>query len=167
MKTGKLLILIFLFFNTVEAFSQSIQRSVIFSSAGNYADAGTLHLQSNIGELMADTYAHPQGMLSQGFVQPETMMITLVNDHAGKIEAKAFPNPVTDKLYIELGATDVSSLVIEVFDLLGKKQSLPLSKANAGGHYELSFEDMQAGIYFVRISSGSGHYTKTFKINKV
>ena len=161
-------IAIFFFFVSTLTFSQSVQRTTYFSCSGDYSNIGTLQLQSNIGELMAITYNGAQNILTQGFVQPETPVITLTNNIALQ-EGNAFPNPVITKLTIELNLIDYTDITIEVYDILGKSQVLDIAKgfSNNQESYQLNFEKINPGIYFIRISSARSQFNKMFKVNKV
>ena len=158
-------IAIILFLNCADLFSQSLQRYSAFSCSGDYSNIGTLQLQSNIGELMADTYIGSQNIFTQGFVQPEAPITTKIKEIVNTGEANIFPNPVSDKLNVQLGLIEVSDIKIEVYDLLGKVQILSISDDNK--NYELNFEPLNSGIYFMKISSVKSKFNKIFKINKI
>lgn len=159
-------IAVILFFSCTEIFSQSVQRSTVFSSAGNYSDLGTLKLQSNIGELMVDTYNNSQNIFAQGFIQPETFISTIIEQTPDALgDGKVYPNPVNDKLYIQLTLVNKFDVKIEVYDVLGKLQMIDIS--NSDKNYELDVEQLNPGIYFIKISSSDNQFGKIFKINKV
>ncbi len=163
----KYVLSIILLFCCTLIFSQSIQRSTSFSSSGSYANIGSLQLQSNIGELMITTYSGTQNMLSQGFVQPDQLILTLSDNNTNTIEAKVFPNPVINRLFIEINTVD--NYTIEVYDVLGKKQIIDVAMGQSGSkqNFELNFEAINSGIYFVRITSLHNQLNKIFKIYKI
>lgn len=150
--------------------AQSVKRDAFYSS-GSFATGASVSLQSNIGELMAATWNNSQNYLSQGFVQPDQSLITLVNTKDATIEAKAFPNPVAAKLSVELsGAGNINDLTVEVFDIVGKKQQVPLTEIysnDSKSKFELDLKGLTSGIYFIRITSGGKEFSKTLKINKL
>ncbi len=155
-------------FSCVVTFSQTIQRSSVFGCAGNYSNIGTLQLQSNIGELMADTYAGSQNIFTQGFVQPEVPTATKIEQNVSGQESNVFPNPVIDKLNVQLGITDLSDVKIEVYDVLGKIQVISISNnSDNKKNYQLDFDQLNSGFYFIRIISVKSQFNKTFKVNKI
>ena len=147
-------------------FSQAIQRGTIFSSAGHYGTSSNLQLQSNIGELMTNTFSN-QTILTQGFVQPEPPIVTFTNNYQN-IDGVAYPNPVSSVLYLVLNNIINSELNIEVFDMLGNKQIVEIKNEDflSKSQYQLHFEKFDSGIYFVRIVSQDNKLNKTFKVNK-
>jgi len=62
------------------------------------------------------------------------------------------PNPVIDNLKITLGNTKLSEVVIEVFDINGKRilnQKTPIQNTN---YIQVPFENFNSGIYFVKLN---------------
>lgn len=76
-----------------------------------------------------------------------------------------YPSPVIDQLTIELGNNKTIDATIEIIDLTGKKVSQLLNGA-IQANYKSSFDvsRLQAGLYFVRISSIEGSIIKKFTI---
>lgn len=162
-----LLLLIFYFFiNYISA--QSVQRESISSSSGRYAFTASLQLQSNVGELLTGTHTAQQFFFTMGFIQPDGDIATVVNTSTNLMIGKAFPNPVSDVLHIEF-EKDVSDLVIDVLDMMGRKQQIEcLSERDAGTKkMELSCAKLAAGLYLVTIYSKKGDVYSTFKIKKI
>jgi hypothetical protein len=157
-----------LFFFNVSSFSQSIQREV-FSSAGNFNAASSIYLQSNIGELIIETYENSNIIVSQGFEQNDPLPLGLNSSEFNIVEGKVFPNPMFSDLNIVLDFIDTTDLVIEVFDVKGEKQVFNLQKVSLIGkiHYELHFENIGVGLYFVVITGEKNQFNRTFKITKI
>ena len=152
----------------ITAFSQSIQREV-FSSAGNFNSTASFSLQSNIGELMVETYTNSSNILSEGFDQNDPLPLGVNAIDFKIIDGRAFPNPVVSALNIELNIVESSDVLIEVLDVLGKKQSVPLQvfSLNGKSYYELNLENINAGVYFVKITGSKNQFNQTFKITKI
>jgi hypothetical protein len=70
-------------------------------------------------------------------------------------EARFFPNPISGNstLYVETVDSIDSPELIEVYDLLGKKQNIPFTQTS---RYKvgLNFAGKRAGIYFIHLESG-------------
>ena len=150
----------------LSAFSQSLQRSA-FVSSGN--STSTSSLESSIGELMVDTYSNPSNILSQGFIQNDQFSVSVNFIVLEQIQGTVFPNPVTSVLNVEIVAVDNSAVIIEVVDVLGKKHFLPL-KSSLFNHkytYELNFDGLSPGIYFVKIVDPKSQFNQTYKISKI
>ncbi len=164
LKSG--LLLVFIFLNSL-IYSQTIQRATISSSAGSHSNPGALQLQSNIGELMIETYT-ATNILTQGFAQPEPPLITVNVNQFSFADGKVFPNPVTDNLFVQLNLPNYDDVSIELIDMLGKTQLVNIIKQETIGKsiYQLNMQNIDAGIYFVRIVSVKNQLNKTVKVNK-
>ena len=69
------------------------------------------------------------------------------------------PNPVSDILYIQHNLDRVNSL--EIFNMDGKKESTILNKEGVTG-IELSTQNLEPGMYLIRIVYNKGIVTKRF-----
>lgn len=165
----KSVLFIFFILNSLWVSSQAIQREALYSSGG-FGSAGGISVQSNVGEIMASTFVNAQNYLSQGFVQPFQSLITVVNNK-NEVNAKAFPNPVRDKLSIELqGIVDQKMLVIEVYDIVGRKQNFTIINEvydSEKSVFNLELNSLSAGIYFIKITDLQKGFAMTFSINKL
>ncbi|MCW3071669.1 MAG: hypothetical protein JWO44_1559 [Bacteroidetes bacterium] len=158
---------LFLLLKSAFAFSQSIQRYA-FSSAGSLS-SGLPLIQSNIGELMSDTYLTSGTMLTQGFVQNDQVSVNVDPHRPADIQSKAFPNPVSSHLNITISSCECADLLIEIFDYSGKKLvSASGSSFQSGkGAYELSLEGFSPGIYFISVRSDKDELNQVFRITKI
>lgn len=169
MRLKEFFIAVFLFLR-ICAFSQSIDRDAFFSACGNNVASGAIQLQSNIGELIVETSIDPQAILTQGFVQPDSLLITTSIDHNIIFsEGSAFPNPVTNVLTVELVVCKEMNLNVEMYDLLGEKYTIPNSYKYVHNtwSFKLELSSLNSGLYFVKVFSSDNSYSKTFKINKI
>lgn len=160
--------LLFILFVPFALFSQSIQRHV-FSVAGNSNSTSGYTLQSNIGELMVETYLTSSNMISQGFVQNDPLGVSVNNNEIQTLDFKIFPNPVFSVLNVDITILSTSDVLIEVFDVLGKKQQTDIkcNRQNNRSVYELDFENTTPGLYFIQIRSSANQLNQTFKITKI
>lgn len=87
------------------------------------------------------------------------------------VTVRAYPNPVSELLTVELNQTLDENLVLEVFDMLGKRaQGQPAWTLAAGSKvYSINLGSLPAGIYFVQVRTASGNlgWQQTLKITKV
>lgn len=88
---------------------------------------------------------------------------TGVNDIADGISVKTFPNPFTTRITLDF-ALNTTTANLQVFDLTG---NLVLERALNGSADKIKFgNDMQPGIYIVKITSGE-KILKTSRIVKL
>lgn len=63
-----------------------------------------------------------------------------------------YPNPFTNQVYLEIENLDISTMSIEIYDLLGQKHKhWAISEINANFVHELNLEELASGVYFIRI----------------
>ena len=74
-----------------------------------------------------------------------------------------YPNPVTDRAYIELELSEPGDLKIEIIDTRGSIVSLQELRHHGAGIQKFEWDGtneigarMPEGIYFIRISSSGG-----------
>jgi hypothetical protein len=80
-----------------------------------------------------------------------------INDPAGRI-ARFYPNPVTDRLFIEPTETVKR---VEILNITG--QRVRLLKPQNSGKIEINVNDLQTGVYFLRIYARNSSY-RSYKI---
>ncbi|TVQ42436.1 MAG: T9SS C-terminal target domain-containing protein [Saprospirales bacterium] len=79
-----------------------------------------------------------------------SMSPTSVQDYNEKISFRIYPNPGSDKLFIDLSASELINPEIEIFDILG----LSVYHSAAADKTQIDTSDWSAGIYYVRIRTG-------------
>lgn len=82
---------------------------------------------------------------------------------AGTINA--YPNPATTKLTLSVHLTGVSSGVVDIYDLHGRKiQSLQVSAQNGFGEKQLDVTSFKPGTYFARLHGEGKPVTAKFVV---
>lgn len=79
---------------------------------------------------------------------------------SGTFNAKIYPNPTNDILYID--AEEIEKSKLEIFDALGKKVQLPIGKE--ANKVQLNTSTLANGFYFVKMELGNKRSTKKFLI---
>ena len=74
-----------------------------------------------------------------------------------------YPNPVTDKLYLNM-AEEESNILVTIYDISGQKR-LEQSFENAK-QCVLSTQNLQQGSYFLHLKSENSNFVKPFVIMK-
>ena len=157
-----------LFLSSTATFAQYIDRTV-YSSSGKYINVSSVSLGITIGEPVVFTGTGPGIILSQGFEQPDKLLITSIASSTSIMYVNAFPNPVTDQLYVQLNNISASDLQLEVFSIQGKSMQDGESItriASMNNLISLNFSSYAPGIYFVRIWSDINHLNNVVKIIK-
>ena len=86
-----------------------------------------------------------------------------VNDLENTARVNVFPNPTTDFINIEFELEQDRQLLIEVFDVTGKRVDILHDKDffNAGFH-QLQWTPEHSGQYFIKMYDGNSQLVKTF-----
>ena len=92
----------------------------------------------------------------QNYVITVNVATTSVEEYAASGNCSIYPNPVNDKLVIS--AEDAINS-ISIYNLQG---AVVFSRIVSGKTVELSLSELNAGIYFIKVQSGSDVY-----INKI
>jgi hypothetical protein len=75
-----------------------------------------------------------------------------------------YPNPFNPATTIQYAIPEAGKVVVEIFDVQGRKISTLANEFQRSGRHKLNFnaESLSSGIYFCKISSG--HFNKTIKM---
>lgn len=73
---------------------------------------------------------------------------------------RLYPNPVADRLYIDLTALTPASLRLYIYNTTGQALTLPYE--SFGNGLTLQTDGLPAGTYFVRLLNGERHYRGSF-----
>lgn len=163
METMKLkykLILFILTLLSLPAFTQTdISRSVLASGGHDFKN-GQIHLSATIGEVLVTTLSNEGLILTQGFQQAEKEDFTSSYQSPDLIESlTTFPNPASERIYVDITAKKEDDYHIEIFDVLGKRwKSRRGVDLDPGIDRRLKFElsDVPDGNYFIRIMDSRG-----------
>lgn len=150
------------------AFAQRIDRTV-YSNSGKYISNSALAISYTIGEPVIFTGTGSNIISTQGFEQPDQITITFGNSSYSLMDIKAYPNPVSDQLYVHINSNiSISDFQLQVFDIYGKKIKVDYNYASAllDHTFLLNLSFCEAGIYFIKITSEIDHLNDTFKIIK-
>ena len=101
------------------------------------------------------------------WVRSFTDIITNVMTSGNKLSydfslSQNYPNPFNPTTTIEYDIPTTSNVIIEVFDILGRKIAILLNKEQTPGHYRTEFNGskLNSGIYFYKIKAGNLIQTK-------
>ncbi len=76
-----------------------------------------------------------------------------------------YPNPASDKLFIDLGEARIESMSVEMFDIVGKKINSEIIN-NQSNRYEIDLNNCKDGFYLVNIQVNGYQITKKILIQK-
>lgn len=86
-------------------------------------------------------------------------------DNGGKqLQAKVFPNPCRDYVFVTTDENIQGSVTLNLYDVTGK--SVINETVEASQEIRLSLNDIDAGIYFLRMRSGKLFCNKTINVKQ-
>ena len=141
-----------------QSYAQNIDRDV-YSSAGRFATISGIELNYNIGELVVYTGTGTNAILTQGFEQEDLATVTFINSYNSVVSANAFPNPVGEKLYVDVfSSTAISDFEVNVYDIQGREVNIECLHPSSFFNYNfvLDFSFFNSGVY-----------SSVFKISKI
>jgi hypothetical protein len=97
-------------------------------------------ITTSIGEPAVMTIGNKEGIITQGFLQPELLPCV-------DLQFKYYPNPAVDIITIEALGCEVGILSMEVVDLWGRLlKTVPASLNN-----QVSLGDLAQGVYLLKV----------------
>lgn len=143
--------------------AQSISQDAI-ATTGNCFTTPDVSLSWTLGEPISETDASPANFLTQGFQQPQTIIVTdVTNVTSGSGNLSAYPNPFTST--VSLQNNDGSeTLNVELVDMNGKTV---LTKTMETKQEQFDLSAYANGIYFLRVYGTNNKLVQTLKINKI
>jgi len=87
---------------------------------------------------------------------------SLGTKEASLINSRIYPNPATDKIYIE--CTNNNAIEISLFDIAGKQVRQPIKTENP--KTEIDVRTLHQGIYFVKVNTSEGVLTKKIVVHR-
>lgn len=152
-------------------YAQSLERSVV-ASAGSYGESSSLSLSYTLGETAVSTLKGADITLSQGFQQASIkddsqVGIEKAND---ALSIRAFPNPTSGEVILELNTKNEGDLFVSLHDLNGKELNYKaVQNLAVGGNtkHKVDLKSYAAGLYFIRLSDKSGEQIQSIKVQKL
>lgn len=160
MKT--LLISILAFFIITNVFSQSLSPEVI-SNSGDYYETGNVSLSWTLGECVIETFQNSGAILTQGFHQTKLIITEIDKMESNEFNCLVYPNPTNDFINIEITGANNIEIIVDIFDLNGKKIYNKTLENNKG---TIDLSNYAAAHYILKLQDRSGKIFGTYKIIK-
>jgi hypothetical protein len=164
-KVTKVLILLLLSFSTTIN-GQQLSNQVLVPAAG-LAKVGVVSYSQTIGETAVELMNGSGFYLTQGFQQPGITATVVVPPPGTGVDA--YPNPVTDHLYVKMFGEDARKIKIEIINFIGAVINTVNLEFTANYYYvkEIDVTGLKYGIYLVKVTSDDSVISRIFKIEKM
>lgn len=163
-KYKKLTILISFFLLVTLVFAQRTTDLTVISAYGGDASSTSFTLSHTLGEQMIETFDGTSGnfYLTQGFHQNTSLITKVIKDDEGT--GVIYPNPTRGTVYIDALQIDAGLVRIDLIDITGKV--VKVEKMDLRFSNSISLDELESGIYLLRITDTSGKLIQTSKIEK-
>jgi hypothetical protein len=149
--------------------SQSIERSVLAPTGGDFFDGGNIYVDYTVGEITVTTLGNLNNTLTQGFQQPFSNTYFIVEPNTSNpVQVLAYPNPVVDQLNISIENAKLADYRVMLFDVLGQllfDENIQPG-FNAIAQISINLNSFSSGNYYLRVLSDK-HLIQTGKIIKI
>ncbi len=143
-------------------FSQDLANRVI-ASGGAYSSAGSYSLSYTVGETFVKKFESANTTFTTGFQQYWEFSVG-IDDLRVETGLIVYPNPSSDKVYLQLGAVDGIPVSIQVLTLTGERLfARQIERPLQNSIEEIDMSYYSPGIYLLRIANANG-YVKTIKL---
>ncbi|MBN2761466.1 MAG: T9SS type A sorting domain-containing protein, partial [Bacteroidales bacterium] len=134
----------------------------VIATAGNTNTSGSKSIDWTLGEVIIETLADNDAMLTQGFHQPVLIISAVQELEMPDMEITVFPNPVSDRVTIKTENMIQDKFSYTLTDMNGKilKQEKMHSQ-----EVEIPFVDYAPSVYYLIIHNGE-QKINTYKIIK-
>ena len=138
------------------------QEKICASGGVASGNAGTVSY--SVGQVAYLTHDGTLGSVSEGVQQPYEILIMTGIEEARDINlrVRAYPNPATDYLILEVEEFDISNLSYQLYDVNGK---LWQNEIISGNRTHIAIGKLVPASYFLKLIQGNKE-VKAFKIIK-
>lgn len=162
----KLTLLLPLALLSISASAQTKLTPEIIAAGGGVGQSAGISLEWTLGEASIGQVSSSDRLYTVGFHQP--ILVIDVAKTAPGVNTSAitvFPNPVKDKLKVEINRTNLETITLVLCDMHGRTlvQKTVYGISNIA---EISFLQQLPGIYLLRAYDANKKLINTFKITK-
>ncbi len=139
-------------------------QSVTMDVSGMIYSAGSMISDTNSNSNFCALKADQNGSITAVIHPPITLEST------NKLSVEIFPNPFNGSIHVEVNISTDYIVKIEVYDVLGKRVSVPQTMLQMAGSYTYSLNNMDlipSGSYFVVVTLKNELHTMIFTRNVV
>jgi hypothetical protein len=145
-------------------YATALQAQEVVATSGDFFTNPNGSISWTLGEPISESFAVNQQIFSQGFQQSAQNYAAIsIISNTDLIEI--FPNPFDEIIHLQ-NQTEEKELILTLYDekmALVKKITIQTGFSNEG---TISFQDLEAGVYFLHIHSENGKVESMQKLIK-
>ncbi len=153
---------LFFLFAFIMAFNSSQAQESVNSSGGVFrGNGGTVSF--SVGQMVYTTDSKEAGAVVQGIQRPYKITTTNIKKLDNTISFKAYPNPSSDDLFLEMNAFRNEKLNYQLYDMQGK---LIITNPIEIPKTQINMRALAVGAYFIHIYDSKNQAIQTIQIIK-
>ncbi len=141
-------------------FSQSLSSGGITSSGGSSSNENGF-IYWTAGEPFVGTFSATSGSLTHELFANSQLLVTGIEDPEAIRRAKVYPNPSSDRLWVEL-PNDSETYHLQILSAIGREVTSLTVSGNSDKMIDTSF--LSTGLYILRLRRLANDTVKSFKI---
>lgn len=146
---------------TIVAISAQAQESVNTSGGVDRGNGGTVSF--SVGQMVYTTDSKEAGSVVQGIQRPYRITTTDIKKLDNNISFKAYPNPSSDDLFLEMNAFRNEKLNYQLYDMQGK---LIMTNPIDIPKTQINMRALAVGAYVIHIYDSKNRAIQTIQIIK-
>ena len=156
MKKNFIIILFFIVANLTQA-----QESVNFIGGVDVGTGGTVSL--SVGQIVYTTDTKESGSVVQGIQRPYRITTTDIKKLDNTLSFKAYPNPSSEDLFLEMNEFRNEKLIYQLYDMHGK---LVMTNPIEIPKTQINMRDLAVGSYVIHIYDSKNQAIQSIQIIK-
>ncbi len=146
---------------TIVAISAQAQESVNASGGVNRGNGGTVSF--SVGQMVYTTDSKEAGSVVQGVQRPYKITTTDIKKLDNTLSFKAYPNPSSDDLFLEMNAFRNEKLNYQLYDMQGK---LIMTNPIEIPKTQINMRALAVGAYVIHIHDSMNQAIQTIQVIK-
>lgn len=143
---------------------QSLSPQVI-ASVGGFSTYESGSLSWTMGETFVATHSAADFFLTQGFHQPDFMLVSAESITLPEFRIKVYPNPAIDFIRVEWETDTRVEMHAELYDLVGRRVSQQKSDQSVN-MIQIDLQSFQRSAYLLKVFTRDGKFSRTYRIVK-
>jgi hypothetical protein len=145
----------------ISSISSQAQESVNASGGVDKGSGGTVSF--SVGQMVYTTDSKEAGAVVQGIQRPYKITTTDIKKLDNTISFKAYPNPSSDDLFLEMNAFRNEKLSYQLYDMQGK---LIMTNSIEVPKTQINMRALAVGAYVIHIYDSKNQAIQTIQIIK-
>lgn len=163
----KLTLLTAFLFAYAIVFGQMAERSVIAAS-GNEFIADSKSINFLVGETIVETFSTSNLILTQGFIQPNSIVVGIKTTKQNDLNVNVYPNPVKSTFIVDFNELIQPSINysfwLSIYDIYGRViEKHKIDK----GKTEIDITNLPEEVYVLKVTHENSGLNATFLLKKV